>query len=265
MKNRLIIVEGLPSSGKSTASAFAADTLKVDGRRVLFADEGSCEHPADYEFHGFITDDELAQLTDDERIQITMCGEKKCGGYVVPLSRFYGKLFDMLLQRKIYDFLPWEREMPLMLDKWREFCESSNENVTYVFNCVMLQNPMCETMMRFGFDEQRSAEYIGMIADAVKPMCPLVIYLKNSDPAASVKRAAAEREGWLDGVIDYHVNGAYGKSIGAQGFDGYIACLEERQRRELRILQQLNVESLVIDDPQNDWDKAYDRIKKAII
>ncbi|MBQ7783679.1 MAG: hypothetical protein IJ368_06885, partial [Oscillospiraceae bacterium] len=65
-------------------------------------------------------------------------------------------------------------------------------------------------------------------------------------------------------VIDYHVNGAYGKSINAQGFDGYIACLEERQKRELEILSQLDAEHIIIDNPQRDWDKTYNEIRRII-
>lgn len=152
--------------------------------------------------------------------------------------------------------------MPMMLEKWRHFCENADENTVYVFNCVMLQNPICETMMRFGFRLEQSQAYISEISKIIQSLHPAVIYLKNDDIQASVEKAAKEREGWLDAVIDYHVNGAYGKSIGAEGFDGYIRCLEERQRRELEILSQLSVTSHVIENPQRDWNNAYDTIRK---
>ena len=47
--NRLIIVEGLPCSGKSTTSKYIADRIGA-----VFYDEGSGDHPTDYEFHAFI-------------------------------------------------------------------------------------------------------------------------------------------------------------------------------------------------------------------
>ena len=106
--------------------------------------------------------------------------------------------------------------MPLMLDKWRAFVSSSEKDTAYVFNCVLLQNPMCETMMRFNFPKEASEAYIRQIAGIIRPMEPAVIYLQNSDIAPSVERASRERPGWLDAVIDYHVNGKYGKSIGAE-------------------------------------------------
>lgn len=253
---KLYIVEGLPCSGKSTTSAFVAEQLKAN-HKVCFFDEGIGNHPADYEFSAFVDKAAFDGFSTDEQAEIAAAGIQTSGGIVVPLSKFSGELFDKLLQYKIYDFLPWETEYPVMLSKWRSFVENANKNAVYVFNCVLLQNPMCETMMRFGFPLNKSLEYISAIADIIKPFNPAVIYLKNDDIASAVEKAAKQREGWLDGVIDYHTNGAYGKSINASGFEGYISCLEERRRRELEILPQLSIESLVVDNPHRDWQSAY--------
>ena len=242
--HRLYLIEGLPCSGKSTTAGYVASLLKEP---VCFVDEGTGNHPADYEFHALAP----AGLVGEE-------------SRIVPLSEYSGEMFDRLLQYKIYDFLPWETEAPVMLRKWRSFTESADNDTVYVFNCVLLQNPMCETMMRFGFPLSTSKEYIDKIADIIKPLSPVVIYLKNSDIRTSVEKASKERDGWLDAVIDYHINGAFGRSIKAQGFDGYIRCLEERQKRELEILSQLDVDSIVIDNAQTDWDKTYRLIKEYI-
>ncbi len=263
MCKRLYIVEGLPCSGKSTTSAFISEELKR-AHNVCFVDEGTGDHPADYEFHSFLRERDLLSFSTDEQSKIISASQKSEYGLVVPLSAFSGEMFDELLKYKLYDFLPWETEYPVMLGKWRSFTECSDVNTVYVFNCVFLQNPMCETMMRFGFPLTMSKEYISKIADIIKPLNPVIIYLKNDDIIDSVKKAACERDGWLDGVIDYHVNGVYGKSINAHGFGGYISCLEERQRRELQILSQIDIDSLIINDAQKDWDRTYRRIKEIL-
>lgn len=263
MKHRLYIIEGLPCSGKSRTSEYTADLLKKSNK-VCYFDEGSGSHPADYEFHAFLSKQNISHFSDEEQERIRSCSERIGGGYVVPLAGFTGELFNWLLKYKIYDFLPWKIEMPVMLEKWDSFTENADSDAVYVFNCVLLQNPMCETMMRFGFSEEQSLDYISKIAEILKPMKPVVIYLKNDDIAESVRRASAEREGWLEGVIDYHIKGAYGKSINAQGFEGYIACLAERQRRELSILSKLPVKSLVIENAQRDWEEAYRKIEDFI-
>ena len=62
MKNRLYIIEGLPCSGKSTTSAFIAEILK-EKYNVCYVDEGSGNHPADYEFHSFISENEMLNFS----------------------------------------------------------------------------------------------------------------------------------------------------------------------------------------------------------
>lgn len=238
MKHRLLIVEGLPCSGKSTISAFASEYL-ARRENVCFVDEGTGNHPADYEYHALAP----AGLFAPER-------------KVVSLADFSGELLEQLSAYKIYDCLPWEEEMPLMLDKWREFVRAADPKSVYVFNCILLQNPICETMMRFGFPLEVSRQHIERIVQIIRAMNPTVIYLKNEDIAASVRQAAAQRPGWLDAVIDYHIGGAYGRGIGAQGFDGYIRCLEDRQKRELEILSHLPVDKLILDNPKKDWEAA---------
>ena len=102
-------------------------------------------------------------------------------------------------------------------------------------------------MMRFGMDEAVSQNYIAEIAEIIKPLFPVIFYIDTPDPKAAVDRVLDERgDGWLDAVIDYHVSQGYGKANGLSGYDGYIRCLEERQRRELRILQSVDIKSFIL-------------------
>ena len=63
--NRLIIVEGLPCSGKSTTSKYIADRIGA-----VFYDEGSGDHPTDYEFHAFIENREINSFSPEEQLLI---------------------------------------------------------------------------------------------------------------------------------------------------------------------------------------------------
>lgn len=256
----LYIIEGMPCSGKSTTSKFVSSLLD----NSCFIDEGTNNHPADFEFDAFLTEDDLSAFSDNDKACIRSIAESFYNGYIVPLYKCKGELFEKLLQYKIYDFLPWDKEKQVMLEKWRSFVKNADLSKTYFFNCVFLQNPMCETMMRFNLSREESLSYIKEIEKIIKPLNPTIIYLKNTDIKNSVLKVSEEREGWLDGVIDYHINGGYGKSINASGLDGYIKCLQERQRRELNILSQLDIKSVIIENPQAEWNKAYDRIKANI-
>lgn len=196
MKTNLIIVEGLPGSGKSTTAAMIAGELRKKGRKIVCVDEGAAEHPADY---------------------------------------------------ADYDFPDFETEREKILEKWRSFVKAAEEDTTYIFNCIFLQNPMCETMMRFGMDEADSEAYIAEIAEIISPLSPVILYIDQPDVRAAIDRVLDERgDGWLRAVTDYHVSQGYGKQNNLSGYDGYIKCLEERRNRELSILRSLPIDSYTI-------------------
>ena len=193
---RLIIVEGLPGSGKSTTAEMIAADLRARGRDVVCVDEGATSHPADV-------------------------GD--------------------------YDFPDFATERATILDAWRTFAAHVRPDTVYVFNCILLQNPMCETMMRFGMDEDESRRYISEIAAIIEPLRPTVVYIDESDARAAIDGVRDKRgDGWLNAVIDYHTSQGYGEAHGLRGYEGYIACLEERRNRELRILHSLALDSRVI-------------------
>lgn len=197
MKPRLIIFEGLPGTGKSTAAAMLSAELEKRKIKVFTADEGCEDHPADY---------------------------------------------------KDYDFPDFETERRMILDKWREFVSIADRETVYVFNCIFLQNPMCEAMMRFGMSEEKCLEYISEIADIIKCLDPVIIYIDSENAKDTVDAVLSERgNGWLGAVIDYHTSQGYGKDRGLSGYEGYISCLEERRRRELEILDALEISSVVTD------------------
>lgn len=196
MKTNLIIVEGLPGSGKSTTAAMIADELNKKGKKVICVDEGVGEHPADY---------------------------------------------------TNYDFPDFETERMKILEKWRSFTKNSDKDSVYVFNCIFLQNPMCETMMRFGMDEAASQKYIFEIFEIIKPLKPIIIYIDQPDVKESIDHVIDERgNDWLNAVIDYHTKQGYGKEKNLFGFEGYIQCLEDRKVRELKILQGLDIDYYTI-------------------
>lgn len=199
MKTNLIIVEGLPGSGKSTTAAMIAEVLHKKGKQVVCVDEGAREHPADY---------------------------------------------------ADYDFPDFETERMRILEKWRSFTQAADPGTIYVFNCIFLQNPMCETMMRFGMDGAASLGYISEISEIIRPLNPVILYIDGPDVRGTIERVIHERgNDWLNAVIDYHVSQGYGKENGLSGYEGYLKCLEERKRRELRILQALDIACHII--PQN--------------
>ena len=106
--------------------------------------------------------------------------------------------------------------------------------------------------MRFGMSEEASLKYIAEISEIIKPLNPILIYIDQPNVKATVDSVLDERgNDWLNAVIDYHTSQGYGKQNSLSGYEGYIQCLEERKKRELRILQALSIDHYTISQDMN--------------
>ena len=120
-------------------------------------------------------------------------------------------------------------------------------------------------MIRFNFRVQTSYKFIKEIYEIIKPLNPIVIYLKNNNIKDSILNVLNERgNDWLNCVINYHCLQKYGKNNNLSGFDGYIKALEERQRRELYILKKLGINYIVIESDHKSFNKSYKKIMSSI-
>ncbi|MDF2504649.1 MAG: hypothetical protein K0R54_4866 [Clostridiaceae bacterium] len=235
MKHRLIIVEGLPCSGKSSISKYIADYLKENDENICFVDEGTKNHPADYEFHGYLSKKELSSFSEEEQDRILKESTVENNGYIVPLSKMEERILKKLLQYKIYDSLPWDTEKNVMLNRWKQFVKDSDKSMTYIFNCCLLQNPMCETMIRFDYSYKVSKSYVKSICEVIKEMNPVIFYLRCNDINKRILQVSRERDKkWLDEVIEYHTKGAYGIRHELENFMVILLALKKGKKEKYR-------------------------------
>jgi hypothetical protein len=269
MKHKLIIVEGLPGAGKSTVAENIHRRLQQNGRIGSLFNEGNLDHPADYESVACMSVEEFTNIIKKHGLkdELSRYVEFKKGNYFASLGKMwrdgvYQDLCESMLEYKIYDKLPWEREMPIMLDYWREFVEERFDKEDYtVLECCFLQNTTCEMMARFNKREDEIYDHIQKINEIISPLNPIVIYLSLSNVEARLNEIIPTRPiEWIEGVIRYHTKQGYGLENQLEGFEGLITFYIKRQEIEKRILNRLNITKLILYDPFNDWDECYSKI-----
>lgn len=265
METRLIIVEGLPCSGKSTTSKKIANYISsLDISNALY-EEGDLNHPADYEYHAYITKDVFDRFSKNLQLKVKKESIKVLDGFVFPLKKADKEEQKTLMKYKIYDRLPWEVEKDVMLDKWERFYNSCHKDKMHIFECCMIQNPMCETVIRFDFNIDQSEKFIQSIFKKVSGLNPLLIYLKTGDVKKRIKEVSSNRDKkWLEFAISYHENGKFAKNRNLEGFSGYIECLERRQKREIKIIDKLDVNKKIIINPFLNWNETIKEIERTI-
>lgn len=119
-----------------------------------------------------------------------------------------------------YDFSDFEAEWKKVLERWRSFVTKADKDTIYVLCCGFFWNALCEVKKRFDEDVEESKVYIAEIAEIIKPLKPILIYIDK----ANVKAAKGS-------MFDY---------------EDSMQSLVERRARELQILRELEFDYYTI-------------------
>lgn len=266
-KSKLVIVEGIPGSGKSTLSRYIHDTLNIHQIESELFLEGNLLHPADYESVACVTNKELDKIRsiysdvfhfidpfislngNDALIAYALAQQSASNG--IPSS-----LYEEIRRYEIYDGVPVEKYCELMIKRWKSFVKDQREkeNMT-ILECCFLQNPGCALLARHDAGDDRFIQHVLQIAEQIQELNPILIYLKQPNVCETIERVKTMRsQEWLDFAIWYHTEQDYGKNKGLHGYEGYIQFLEHRRELELQIIEQLPFQSFIIDNSDYDWD-----------
>jgi hypothetical protein len=107
------------------------------------------------------------------------------------------------------------------------------------------------------------------LLDSVKSLSPILVYLSQPDIKETISRVAKERvspggsagDKWIDRVVAYCENSPFGKRNNIKGFDGAMEFFAVRKRLELKILKQLPIPYVIIENTDYDWDDVWTRIE----
>ena len=265
---QLVMVEGLPGSGKTTTAARLHHRLAGRGVEVHHFAEGRTDHPVDLEQAAVLSPGELDRLRcdfPDEAGSLAQAASR-CGDSWLVLDReragWSAALRDRLREHDGYDgAVTPDRHAQVLLERWQRFGRrhaAGSDPGVYLFECVLLQNPVCALMARFDRTPAQVEAHVRALAEAVTAMDPVLVHLDAGDPAVVLAAAAAERPAeWLDLVVSYHTGQGYGLARGLQGFDGLVAFMRERRELELDLLDRLPLTTLRLDVSDGDWDRHH--------
>ena len=271
MKTNLIIVEGIPGSGKSTTAHFIKEYLESEGITAKLFQEGDSRHPADYESTACLDEGQFNDIRErfsEHRKTIQEVAEKKGHQYFIPyrqLANVDAGLVDELASYDVYE-LDLDTFEDVSYHYWKEFVEQTEfEDEVYIFECCFLQNQFTKYIAMHNAEPKRLADQLKKISELIAPLNPLVIYLYQEDVDRSFHHVYKERsQEWRKFFTDYHVKQGYGKANGLEGYQGLVEFLEMRRDLEMGILEDLSVKHMLIENGEKDWDAYYEKMKEAM-
>ncbi|MEH7444160.1 hypothetical protein V7201_17745 [Bacillus sp. JJ1122] len=276
MNTKLILVEGLPGSGKSTTAKMIKEILTEQNVKAELYMEGHHDHPADYEGVAYFTEEEFVHLLEANEGLSKIFQEKafvKRGRRLLPYMKiktelgeeFPDKLLEEISKKDVYE-LPLEENIAVIAESWEEFAKQAEANdLVYIFECCFIQNPVTVGMIKYGAPDEASIDYVKKLADAVGDLNPLLVYVKQENVDKSFRKAVTERpEDWFNGFVHYYTAQGYGLKNVLNGLDGTIEVLKARQELELKILEHLDMTKVIVDNSRFELDQHRERLKEIL-
>lgn len=277
MENRLILVEGIPSAGKTTTARKIKEKLMSECKNVILYEEGM-SHPADMAWNAYLNEEEynnflskcLAMWENSQktisreelsnRIEIQARKEDKHVILAYTKINFpedcYWSLIGEVASKEIYDGRRSLKEFTeIHLKRWERFAKKALlDDAIYIFECAFLQNHIFELLGIYEKSDEEILIYLNNLLNTVKCLNPCLVYIEPADVEKTVMKAAGERKAlhksrkdWIDEVANWVSNISYGKSHDLKGKEGVFSFYKERLRIDKLMIRNLDIPVTIIN------------------
>lgn len=278
---KLIIVEGIPGSGKTTFSSKIEEFYLACNKNVQLYREGDL-HPADLAWHAILEKDEFEDiliqqpnLHDVIKKHSVVEDEEVVVAYTKLALKPEDKTTqDFLEKKEVYGgYVDYERFTEAHLKRWHRFLKSDfDEDDVIIFECSYLQNHVTELVLSYDKPKHEIIEHLYNLVDVETNLEIKLIYLDSINIEETIDRVAKERvsndktrwSDWIDLVIQYIETSHYGKLYGLKGYDGVIKFMKLRKGIEAELMSDLPFEVDKIDNKDFNWTTVWEDIKKCL-
>ncbi len=282
-QKRLILVEGIPGSGKSTFARKIADYYRERGRPVNLYNEGDY-HPADLAWQASVPVSDLdgihcryPALKEEIEQNTHLEGDTAIIPYThikVELSpASYNELESFYQDMESYtcynNRIPFDEFKNLFYSRWDDFgFAAESTDAINIFECAFLQNHVTELMNYRLKDLDAMIHHQNRLLEGVAALSPMLIYLSQPSVDTTIRRVAKERKdpdrNWIDMVIQLVEESPLGIRLGLKGIEGVIYAYEKRKQAELEIIKTLPIPVYTIENPYYDWEAVWQEIERVL-
>jgi hypothetical protein len=217
MNAQIVLVDGIPGSGKSVVAQTIKRRMREADQHVRWWYEEELDH-AIYLFRDAAT---LHRVTDD--------------------------LFSGA----------HEGVIAAALEKWASFAQEAVHTRTSVVADGAFFGYLTWTLHYLDRPEAEARAYVRGVQDALASLRPRLIYLRQRDVTATMRNLLAVRgPGWAEGTIRKAVESPYGRARGlnrVDGFEGLTRFWSDFQALEERLFDDARIAKLAVDVAVGSW------------
>ena len=265
---RLILLEGLPGTGKTTNSDFLRIQLELNGNKANWIHEVSCPHPTSFfdeanftynEYDEFLKlNPKFADILNDNAIfRLNTLGINLLEIEWKFIDIIDEKLFKALRQYDVWEF-SFDKFYKVSLDKWSKFVEGALENNNEIY---ILDSSIFQFLIFYILLKNEPYEYlenlIHKIMNLILPLNPCLIYFYRENTEETIHYLVRDRGikflEWIyerDKKQPYYID----KPKGAEGHKQF---LRDYSKYAKLLFESINCKKLPIEISEGDW-KSYE-------
>ncbi len=227
LDTKLIYIEGLPGSGKSTAASWLAKRLQSTGRKADLFLEHQPGHPLNV------------------------------GGDSHPAGETPGDVF-------FQNYNP-ENFIQESFERWQRFLDAAiQDDAIYVLDSYPYQNSV-RVLLQLNADLECITAYSAQIEALAAPVKPVLVYFSHQGSEYETQRFTqiSEQRGkeWTEYVIDLVMHCPYAQARNLSGFEGILFFLREYHQLVHSLLQDSPIPRIILENCSDGWDGCYRRIE----
>ncbi len=261
--NRLILLEGLPGTGKTTNSYRLFEQLVRNGRDVRWLHEVSQPHPALFFTESCFTKEEyrsytqknpeVAEMLDSiAQVRATTVGIDHLTAARILPGRENTAWYRELLRYDVMGF-PLERYEPVALEKWEAFADAALRNDTiFILDSGIFQYQIFTYLLNVA-EYSRLAGFVHGVMEMLRLLHPVLIYLyreKVEDSIAFLENQRGIRD--LISTWERDKGRPYYRNK-QQDVTAFYDFLKEYAHWASRLFDELVCDKLKIEITAQDW------------
>lgn len=256
---KLILFEGIPGSGKTTTSQLLHAYFKEHGTDSGVFVEGS-EHPIDLPFYAYLSMDEFEEMLSTYPQQAEWLQQKSIIEDAYALTPYQSPEPDprddtLLAYLRAKEFCYADRPVVSFDTFTQVFCRrfenfaasAMKQDTVIIFESVLFQHQIHDIHRLYPeVGEREIIEYLGVLADIIRPLNPVLFYLTQDSVKESLEHTAQIR------------------SKPKWAAEETIAYYVRRKRLELDAIKELPIHSMIINNTDRDWGQMMATILHAL-